>query len=87
MANAKTQTIAPIPAPTPTAAELLNVSEEFLDGAETGYAVREAMRERGDKVKGFFAGLLQRQPKVKEERAPRVLPPHLAELIAKRTAS
>ena len=85
MATAKTQTQTQTPAP--SAAEMLGVSEEFLDGAESGYAVREAMRERSDKVKGFFAGLLQRQPKAKEERVPRTLPPHLAELIAKRQAS
>lgn len=68
-----------------TAAEVLNVSEEFLDGAETGYAVREAIRERTDKAKGFIAALFMRKPK--EPKAPkeaRVIPPHVLAMLGKK---
>ncbi len=68
-----------------TAAEVLNVSEEFLDGAESGYAVREAIRERTDKAKGFVAALFMRKPK--EPKAPkeaRVIPPHVLAMLAKK---
>ena len=65
-----------------TAAEVLNVSEEFLDGAESGYAVREAIRERTDKAKGFVAALFMRKPK--EAKAPRIIPPHVLAMLAKK---
>ena len=68
-----------------TAAEVLYVSEEFLDGAESGYAVREAIREKTDKAKGFVAALFMRKPKEpKEAKAPRVIPPHVLAMLAKK---
>ena len=66
-----------------TAAEALNVSEEFLDGAEAGYAVREAIRERTDKAKGFVAALFMRKNKEpKKPKEARVIPDHVLAMLA-----
>ena len=92
-ATATQTTPTPTPTPAPevdqamviTAAEVLNVSEEFLDGAEAGYAVREAIRERTDKAKGFVAALFMRknkEPKAKKEA--RVIPPHVLAMLGKK---